>query len=70
MAISRSQEMRIRLSDIATVENTRIYKDSTDKYAFCLNLLRLKPEIDGDGFCDFYVNRLENHFEILSKHHA
>ena len=49
----------------ATLENARAYHNEQDKFVFCLDLLDLCLTIDGDRYCDRFVNLLEDQFEEL-----
>jgi hypothetical protein len=53
--------------EAATLENAKNWVNMQDKYIFCLDLLNMCIRFDGDDFCDYYVEMLEEKFELLLK---
>jgi len=56
-----------KIIETATVANAKEYFATPDQFVFCLNLLELSLEDDGDRFCDKAVNRLEDIFEQIEE---
>ena len=57
--------MTQKIIETATVANAKEYFATPDQFVFCLNLLELSLEDDGDLYCDDAVNRLEDVFEKI-----
>jgi len=47
------------------IDNAKEYFATPDQFVFCLELLELSLEEDGDQYCDNAVNKLEDIFEAI-----
>ena len=51
--------------NLATLPNARAWAAKTDQFCFCLDLLDMSLVADGENTCNYWVNRLENEFDLL-----
>ena len=54
------------IKDLATKGNAAKYAATYEKFIFCLDLLDLSLIGDGDEYCEFWVNKLEDRFDVIN----
>ena len=62
---SEDREMIQHFENVATLSNAKAWDKTSEKFTFCLDLLRLSLVIDGDNFSAAMVDALEVRFERL-----
>lgn len=65
MANSVKNDQLIEVINNATKADAVKYQAEQDKFVFCLDVLELSLELDGDDICDHWVQQLENKYEKL-----
>lgn len=66
MTNAEKRELHDRYLKALTRANAKEYAATSEKFIYCLNLLDLSLVDDGDTFCDYWVNQLENRFDQLN----
>ena len=62
-----AETIQVTLSVDVTLDQAIAWDFSTEKFTFCLDLLRLSLAIDGDNYCTFMVEKLEDKFDHILK---
>jgi len=56
-----------KIRKVATRDNAKEWYRTADSFVYCLELLELSLEEDGDQYCDNAVNKLEDIFDNLNR---
>jgi len=56
-----------KIRKAATRDNAKEWYRTADSFVYCLELLELSLEEDGDQYCDNAVNKLEDIFDNLNR---
>jgi hypothetical protein len=56
-----------KIRKVATRDNAKEYFATPNQFVYCLELLELSLEEDGDQYCDNAVNKLEDIFDNLNR---
>jgi hypothetical protein len=65
MATTVKNDQLIKTIESVTMADAVKYQGEQDKFVFCLDLLELSLNEDGDDVCDHWVQQLENKFEKM-----
>jgi hypothetical protein len=65
MATTVKNDQLIKTIETATMADALKYQATADKFVFCLDILELSLDEDGDGVCDHWVQQLENKFDSM-----
>lgn len=62
---ARSANTARALFNKATVKDARVWNEADEQWIYCMDYLRLIEAVDGADFCEFWVCKLEEHFEAM-----
>lgn len=65
MATTVKNDQLVNTIENATMADALKYQATPDKFVFCLDVLELSLDIDGDSVCDHWVQQLENKFDKM-----